>query len=81
MINVAELKVGRRYGDWFLRNGTRMHDTLVNLKAKPLPSGSAPGAPVQSGPPQRSTAGAPRQGRGPENKPAGAWGARPVAAS
>ena len=37
MVHIAESRVGRRYGDWFLRNGTRMHDVLNNIQAKPLP--------------------------------------------
>ncbi|KDN52505.1 hypothetical protein K437DRAFT_254088 [Tilletiaria anomala UBC 951] len=70
MINVAEVKVGRRYGDWFLRNGTRMHEALLNIKAKPLPAGTQglqPSA-TRPGPPGR----APRQ----EFRPQGAWSAK-----
>ncbi|PWZ03232.1 eukaryotic translation initiation factor 3 subunit L [Testicularia cyperi] len=37
MVHIAESRVGRRYGDWFLRNGTRMHDVLSNIQSKPLP--------------------------------------------
>lgn len=37
MIHIAESRVGRRYGDWFLRNATRMHDVLSNIQSKPLP--------------------------------------------
>ncbi|KAI3484174.1 hypothetical protein L1887_52880 [Cichorium endivia] len=37
MVHIAESRVGRRYGDWFLRNGTRMHDVLGNIQSKPLP--------------------------------------------
>lgn len=37
MVHIAESRVGRRFGDWFLRNGTRMHDVLTTIKSKPLP--------------------------------------------
>ncbi|KAK0567071.1 hypothetical protein OC844_000409 [Tilletia horrida] len=37
MVHIAESRVGRRYGDWFLRNGTRMRDVLDNVKSKALP--------------------------------------------
>ncbi|CAD6888298.1 unnamed protein product [Tilletia laevis] len=37
MVHIAESRVGRRYGDWFLRNGTRMRDVLDNVRSKPLP--------------------------------------------
>ncbi|SPO39876.1 related to eIF3l - translation initiation factor 3 subunit L [Pseudozyma flocculosa] len=37
MVHIAESRVGRRYGDWFLRNGTRMHDVLTNIQSKALP--------------------------------------------
>ncbi|KAJ9477489.1 Eukaryotic translation initiation factor 3 subunit L [Pseudozyma hubeiensis] len=37
MVHIAESRVGRRYGDWFLRNGTRMHDVLANIQSKALP--------------------------------------------
>jgi len=44
MVHIAESRVGRRFGDWFLRNGTRMHDVLTNIKSKPLPVVVAPAA-------------------------------------
>ncbi|PWN48427.1 hypothetical protein IE53DRAFT_389382 [Violaceomyces palustris] len=46
MVHIAESRVGRRYGDWFLRNGTRMHDVLSNIQSKPLPIASAKDANV-----------------------------------
>ncbi|KAI3614726.1 hypothetical protein CBS9595_003997 [Malassezia furfur] len=37
MVQIAEARIGRRYGDWFVRNASRMHDVLVALRRKPLP--------------------------------------------
>ncbi|KAK0548716.1 hypothetical protein OC845_003429 [Tilletia horrida] len=37
MVHIAESRIGRRYGDWFLRNGTRMRDVLDNVRSKALP--------------------------------------------
>jgi translation initiation factor 3 subunit L len=34
MIHIAESKVGRRYGDWFLRNITRFQDVIATLEQK-----------------------------------------------
>ncbi|KAG2188720.1 hypothetical protein INT44_003859 [Umbelopsis vinacea] len=34
MIHIAESKVGRRYGDWFLRNITRFQDVIATLENK-----------------------------------------------
>jgi translation initiation factor 3 subunit L len=32
VVHIAESKVGRRYGDWFLRNINRCEDILANLE-------------------------------------------------
>lgn len=37
MVHIAESRVGRKYGEWFLRQGVRMHQTLQHIKSKPLP--------------------------------------------
>lgn len=37
MVQMAESQIGRRYGEWFVRNASRMHDVLVALRRKPLP--------------------------------------------
>ena len=37
MVQMAESRIGRRYGEWFVRNASRMHDVLVALRRKPLP--------------------------------------------
>lgn len=37
MVHIAESRVGRKYGEWFMRQGVRMHQTLQHIKSKPLP--------------------------------------------
>lgn len=37
MVHIAESRVGRKFGEWFMRQGTRMHQTLQHIKSKPLP--------------------------------------------
>lgn len=34
VVHIAESKVGRRYGDWFLRNINRCEDIVANLEQK-----------------------------------------------
>ncbi|PWN43767.1 hypothetical protein IE81DRAFT_322191 [Ceraceosorus guamensis] len=37
MVHIAESRVGRRFGEWFMRQGIRMNQTLHHIKSKPLP--------------------------------------------
>ncbi|WFD29992.1 hypothetical protein MSPP1_001005 [Malassezia sp. CBS 17886] len=37
MVDIAESRIGRRYGDWFVRNATRMNNVLLATQRKPLP--------------------------------------------
>lgn len=37
MVHIAESRVGRKYGEWFMRQGVRMHQTMQHIKSKPLP--------------------------------------------
>ncbi|UZJ54277.1 hypothetical protein CBS101457_003597 [Exobasidium rhododendri] len=37
MIHIAESRVGRKFGEWFMRQGVRMNQTLQHIKSKPLP--------------------------------------------
>ena len=36
MINISEVKLGRRYGDWFVRNTQKVYTLLINLIIVPL---------------------------------------------
>lgn len=85
MVHIAESRVGRKYGEWFLRQGVRMHQTLHHIKSKPLPivdekaqaansaANAAPSADVGS---DGKRAPAPRSAA-----PKGAWGAARVASN
>lgn len=37
MVHIAESRVGRKFGEWFMRQGIRMNQTLQHIKNKPLP--------------------------------------------
>lgn len=37
MVHIAESRIGRRYGDWFVRNASRMNNVLLATQRKPLP--------------------------------------------
>ena len=37
MVHIAESRVGRKFGEWFMRQGVRMNQTLHHIKSKPLP--------------------------------------------
>lgn len=37
MVHIAESRVGRKFGEWFMRQGVRMNQTLQYIKSKPLP--------------------------------------------
>lgn len=37
MVHIAESRVGRKFGEWFMRQGVRMNQTLNHIKSKPLP--------------------------------------------
>jgi len=37
MVHIAESRVGRKFGEWFMRQGVRMNQTLQSIKQKPLP--------------------------------------------
>lgn len=37
MVHIAESRVGRKFGEWFMRQGVRMHQTHQHIKSKPLP--------------------------------------------
>lgn len=37
MVHIAEARIGRRYGDWFVRNASRMNNVLLATQRKPLP--------------------------------------------
>lgn len=37
MVHIAESRVGRKFGEWFMRQGVRMNQTLQHIKSKPLP--------------------------------------------
>lgn len=69
-VHVAEHRAGRRYGDWFLRNGTRMADSTQYLRKLPLPI-----APKEANEATTEEA-APAPAKQPAFKPRGAWGAR-----
>lgn len=74
-VHVAEHRAGRRYGEWFLRNGTRMADLTQHVRNMPLPI-----APKESKDGEAPKDSAPLPPKPTTFRPRGAWGAR-VAAS
>jgi translation initiation factor 3 subunit L len=86
MVHIAESRVGRKFGEWFMRQGIRMNQTLNSIKSKPLPIASeatlaAAAAAQQAAANAQGAAGAAergapagRGGRGGKSGGAPAWG-------